>query len=90
MPLLLSPEARRQRARIGGLTSAAMGRTNTGPATAAAEARFEGQVRREAAERGETPTEAEIARRTVAARRLFFAKLAYKSAQARSRDKRSA
>jgi hypothetical protein len=81
---LLSPEQRQARARIAGLTAAAMGRTNTGPATAAAEARYAREVREEAAARGETITEADVARRAAAKRRLFFARLSYQSAKARS------
>lgn len=61
-----------------------MGRTNTGPASIAAEARYEREVRKEAAERGEDITEAEVARRAALKRKLFYAKLAYASAKARS------
>ena len=80
----MTPEQRQARARIAGLTSAAMGRTNTAPALAAAEARYEREVREEAAARGETITEAQVARRAAAKRRLFFARLSYRSAQVRS------
>ena len=81
---MLSPEQRQARARIAGLTCHARGRTNTGPATAAAEARFRKQVLTEAEERGETLTELEVERRASAARRLFYARLAFQSAKARS------
>lgn len=80
----MTPEQRQARARIAGLTAAALGRTNTGPATAAAEARYAREVRAEAAERGETLTEAEIAKRAAAKRKLHFARLSYASAKARS------
>lgn len=81
---MLSPEQRQARARIAGLTAHAMGRTNTGPASIAAEARYEREVREEAAERGEDITEAEVARRAAIKRKLFYAKLAYASARART------
>ena len=81
---MLTPEARKARARIAGLTAAALGRTNTGPATAAAEARYAREVRDEAAARGESLTEAEIARRAAAKRKLFYARLSYASAKART------
>jgi hypothetical protein len=72
------------RARIAGLACHAKGRTNTGPATAAAEARFARQVIDEAAAQGETLTEADFARRASAARKLFYARLSFESAKARS------
>lgn len=80
----MTPEQRRRRARIAGLTAAALGRTNTGPAKEAAEARFEAEVRQEAAARGETLTEDQVQRRASAKRRLFFARLSDASAKARS------
>lgn len=80
----MTPEARRQRARLGGLTTAARGRVNTGPATAAAEARFAAQVIREAEARGETLTPEQVTKRAFYAREVFYARLAYLSAKARS------
>jgi hypothetical protein len=61
-----------------------MGRTNTGPATAAAEARFAREARQEASARGETLSEAEVARLAAIKRKLFYARLSYASAKARS------
>jgi hypothetical protein len=61
-----------------------MGRTNTGPAMAAAEARYAREVVEEAAARGETLTEAEVARRAAIKRKLFYARLTYASAKART------
>lgn len=81
---MLSPEQRRARARIAGLSCHALGRTNVGPATIAAEARFRKQVIADAEARGESLTDRDIERRTVAARKLFFARLAFASAKARS------
>ena len=81
---MMTPEQRKARARIAGLTAAANGRTNVGPALAAAEARYEREVREEAAARGETLSEAQVVRRATAKRRLFFARLSYRSAQVRS------
>lgn len=81
---MLTPEQRQARARIAGLTCHARGRTNTGPASVAAEARFRRQVLEDAAARGETLTERDIDRRTSAARRLFYARLSYQSAKVRS------
>lgn len=80
---MLTPEGRKARARIAGLTAHAMGRTNTGPATKAAEARFRLEVLAEAEARGETLTNGDVERRTSAKRRLFYARLAYRSAQVR-------
>src|SRR4051812_2452367 len=80
----MTPEQRQARARIAGLTAAAKGRTNTRPATAAAEARFEREVLAEAEARGETLTQTDVDRRANAKRRLFYARLAYTSAKARS------
>lgn len=81
---MLSPEQRQARARIAGLTAHAMGRTNTGPATAAAEARFAREVIAEAEAAGENLTEQQVAKRAAAKRKLFYARLAYASAKARS------
>ena len=82
---MLTPEQRQARARIAGLTIHAKGKTNTGPATAAAEARFSREVIEEAAAAGETLTDADIARRAKAKRQLFYARLSYTAARARSR-----
>ena len=90
---MLSPEQRKARARIAGLTCHARGRTNTVPATAAAEARFAREVLEEAAAAGESLTDADIARRAAAKRKLFFARLSYASAKARTakaRDRHAA
>jgi hypothetical protein len=81
---LLSPEQRQARARIAGLTCHAKGRTNTGPATAAAEARFEREVIAEAEAAGESLTADQVSRRAQAKRKLFYARLSFASAKARS------
>ena len=75
---MLSPEERSLRARIGGLTAAARGKTNTGPARAAFEQRFYDLVDPD----GQLP-EAERIRRAEAAKKAHFAWMAFKSAQAR-------
>jgi len=80
----MSPEQRQARARIAGLTCHSRGRTNTAPATAAAEARFAAEVRAEAEAAGEQLTEADIARRAKAKRSLFYARLSYQSAKVRT------
>jgi hypothetical protein len=59
----MTPEQRRARARIAGLTAHANGSTNTAPASAAAEARYAREVRDEAVARGETISGAEVERR---------------------------
>jgi hypothetical protein len=74
---------RSQRARLGGLSTAARGHVNTRPALAAAEGRFQRQVIEQAEAAGEQLAPDELAKRTAAARRLFYARLAYQSAQAR-------
>lgn len=74
---------RQQRARLGGLTTAARGHVNIEPARQAAEARFAKQVIAEAEAAGETLSPLEVARRADAKRRLHFAKLSYASARAR-------
>jgi hypothetical protein len=86
---MMTPEQRRARARIAGLTAHANGRTNTGPATLAAEARFAREVRDDAAARGEEITEAEVDRRATLKRRLFYARLSYASAKARTERART-
>jgi hypothetical protein len=77
------PEIRRARARLGGLTTAALGHHDTETGRLAAEARFERQVRDEAAAAGETLTDYQVARRAAAARRLFYARLTFASAKVR-------
>ena len=86
---MLSPEQRQTRARIAGLTTHAKGRTNTGPATAAAEARFAREVLEEAAAAGETLTPDQVARRAKAKRSLFYARLSFQAAKARTARGRS-
>ena len=85
----MTPEQRKARARIAGLTAHANGRTNVGPATAAAEARYALEARQEAAERAEDITEAEVQRRAAIKRKLFYARLSYQSAKVRSARKRA-
>lgn len=80
----MTPEARRQRARIAILSRYSRSAPDTTAATAAAEARFAKQVRQEAAAAGEALTDAEVARRAAYRRELFYTRLAYKSAKARS------
>jgi hypothetical protein len=80
----MTPEQKKARARIAGLTAHAMGRTNVGPAREAAEARYRREVLEEAAARGETLTEEKIIRRAESKRKLFYARLAWSSAKARS------
>ena len=77
----MTPAQKKARARLGGLTAAAMGRSTTVAATAAAEARYEREVREEAAARGETLTDVQITRRAAAKRELFYARLSCKSAR---------
>lgn len=67
-----------QRGRLGALTIHAQGKTNTGPARAAFDARFEREVDPEGLL---TPTER--AKRADHARRLHFTRLAAASAKAR-------
>lgn len=77
------PEIRRARARLGGLTTAALGHHDTETGRQAAEARFERQVLDAAYAAGETLSPLEVARRAAAARRLFYARLTFQSAKAR-------
>lgn len=77
------PELRRARARLGGLTTAALGHHNTETGRQAAEARFERQVLDAAYAAGEALSTFEVARRAAAARRLFYARLTFQSAKAR-------
>jgi hypothetical protein len=86
----MDSQQRQARARLGGLTAAANGSTNVAPARAAFEARFEASVRAEAAANGQTLSEAEIARRGQARRKLFFARLSWQSAKARRARSRKA
>lgn len=66
----LTPEQRRLRAKVAALTMHALGRTNTGPARAAWERRFEAQVDPEGVLSPE-----ERARRVRLAQRAYMAKL---------------
>lgn len=79
----MDSQQRQARARLGGLTAASHGPANIAPARAAFEARFEADVRAEAIAKGQTLSDAEVARRGQAKRRLFFARLAWSSAQVR-------
>ena len=90
MPLRLNAAQRSQRARLAVLASHRKGKTNTGPAKAAADARFRKQVLNEATARGEVLTEAEVERRASFARREFYARISYESLKARSRNKKAA
>lgn len=85
----MTPEQRRQRARLGGLTTAARGHVNTAPATAASERRFADEVRAEADAAGEVLTEDQVYRRAFSKRKLFYARLAYSSAKARGANARA-
>lgn len=77
---MLTPEQRSLRARLGGLTTAARHDTReiTAPARRAFLQRFEDEV-----DPDRTLPPPERARRAEAAKRLHFARLAMKSAQAR-------
>lgn len=79
-PKSLSPELRSLRARLGGLATATKYDTKviTAPARRAFLDRFEEEVDPD----GVLP-EAERIRRAEAAKRLYFTKLAYRSAQSR-------
>ena len=78
-----------QRARLGGLARSAMydGREITAKARQAARDRFLEQVDPNSELRRRDPAEA--ARRAEAARKLFYARLAYQSAANRARRKKS-
>lgn len=65
------------------MATAARGHVNIEPARQAAEARFVAQVIRDAEANGETLTPEQLGKRADAARRLFFARLAFTSAKAR-------
>jgi len=73
---------RQMRARLGGLTTAALGHVNTEPARRAFDQRFLDQVDPE----GKLPP-SERARRAAAARRLHFTKLALRSSIVRGKRK---
>lgn len=77
---MLTPEERRQRARLGGLTTAARhdAKAHTEPARKEFLARFEREVDPDG-----TLDPEERRRRATAARKLYFAQLAFKSARAR-------
>ncbi len=77
---MLSPEERSLRSRIAGLSATAQGKTNTAPARAAFDRRFLNQVDPD----GQLP-EAERNRRAEAAKKAHFARMAYRSAQARKK-----
>ncbi len=74
----LSREQRRLNGRIGALKVHAQGKTNTGPARRAFDARFEAEVDPDG-----VLEPAERARRADLARRLYFGRLAAKSAARR-------
>ena len=74
----MTPEQRSLRGRLGAHLMHARGRTNTGPARAAFNARFYAGI-------PEDLPQAERDRRAEHARKAHFAKLALRSAQARSR-----
>lgn len=89
---MLTPEARRSRARLAGLTRASRyeGRAITARATAAAEARFYEQAKAEAKERGETCSEAELQRRARILRKVFYERITLASLTARAAKKKPA
>jgi hypothetical protein len=80
----LPPALRSQRARIAAAARDRRGLANTAPARAAAQQRFAKLVLAEAAAAGETLTEAELVKRAAAARREFYARLAYAGVRART------
>jgi hypothetical protein len=79
----LTPQERSLRSRLGGLATAAKHnpREYTQPARDALEKRFADEV-----DPSRILPEAERARRAEAAKRLFYTRLAYKSARARSKS----
>lgn len=89
---MLSPQARRSRARLAGLTRASRydGVAITARATAAAEARFLKQVTTEAAARGEKCTPEELARRARLAKAAFYESITFASLVARGKRKKAA
>jgi hypothetical protein len=78
----MTPIERTLRARIGAYSLHAAGKTNTGPCRKAFMARFDREVDPE----GVLP-QAERHKRAEAAKKLYFARLALKSAQARNHKK---
>jgi hypothetical protein len=81
----LNAQQRKQRARFAALAAHAKGRTNTGPARAASDARFRQQVIDHAASQGDVLTEAEITRRADFARREFYARMQFESSKKRQK-----
>lgn len=81
--------ARVLRARVGGLTRATRydGVEVTAAARQAADQRFRDQAAREAVERGDQLTEAQLERRASALRRLHYARMAFESAKVRASKK---
>src|SRR5207245_567786 len=79
-----TPELRTARARLGGLATAAAGHHVTEPGRQAAEARFAREVLEEAATAGENLSEYEVLKRAAAKRRLFYARLSFRSARTRA------
>lgn len=77
------------RARLGGLTRASQydGIVVTAAARQAADQRFYDQAAREATERGEQLTEAQLGRRASALRRLHYTRMAFESARVRASKK---
>ncbi len=79
----MTPNERSLRGRIGAYSLHAQGKTNTGPARAAAMARFEREVDVEG-----ILEPRERVKRAEAAKKAFYARLGLKSAQARRKKKR--
>jgi hypothetical protein len=86
---LLSATQRKQRATIAAYARAARydGPSVTKAARAAGDQRFITQAAAEAAERGERISEQELQRRALALRKLFYARMAFRSAKARAKKK---
>jgi len=78
----MTPNEKTLRGRIGALSLHAQGKTNTGPARAKFLARFEAEVDPD----GLLP-EAERSKRAEQARKLYFTRLALKSAETRRKNK---
>lgn len=76
----LTPEQRSTRSRIAAQTRHAQGRTNTGPARAAFEAKFLDEVDPE-----RVLPDAERIKRAEAARSAYFTRMAFASSKARRR-----
>ncbi|MCC7364851.1 MAG: hypothetical protein IT303_10815 [Dehalococcoidia bacterium] len=82
----MSKDATKQQVgRIGGLTTHATSDSSAIAARARAglTARFEREVREHAVEKGEVLSDSELARRIEMTRRVYYARLALKSAEAR-------